>query len=74
MKTMKAKRTCNACFWDDDLDEPSVALCPLHAAAPDLLEACKAVYAYEIGENCLTWEEGVIQLIKKAIAKAEGLI
>lgn len=38
--------TCDECtgLWEEDSD-PVVILCPLHAAAPMLLEACKLILA-----------------------------
>lgn len=46
----------------------------LIAAAPDLLEACKEVVAHicEVDDDGTTPNYHLIQMVKKAIAKAEG--
>lgn len=51
-----------------------VQLCPLHEAAPDLLEACKAIRAVDTAEviNYGRQLEAAIGLAKIAIEKAEG--
>ena len=44
----------------------------LIAAAPDLLEACKAAREFISRSNKLDWDNGITPILDKAIAKAES--
>ena len=75
MKRMifKDDEWCQDCAegWDG-IESLGVALCPLHAAAPALLEALVGIV--EIGKRCLTNEkyDGYFEAARAAIAQAKG--
>ena len=62
----------------DGADDPEVypdgANARLMAAAPDLLAACRAFLAADPGEGYSPLEEAAIDLMRAAIAKAEGAV
>lgn len=51
--------------------DPAFTYCRLHEAAPELLEACKAIVA--IWPEGLGVSDAFLQLARAAIAKAEGM-
>ncbi len=54
-------------------DDDGIHFCPLHLAAPELLEACKeALKRGQFSFNGLTDKERVNEVLEKLIASAEG--
>ena len=52
-----SKQTCDNCSvtWTRDHNVKDIILCPLHAAAPDLLAAMESFELYPcVGESCRT--------------------
>ena len=74
MKTEKGKQESIelTCFCQVDDDGKIERMCSVHAAAPELLEACIAVFG-DIQLNAVKGgSDQLYQMIEKAIAKAEG--
>lgn len=59
---------CKKCQIVEDL---FIMLCPLHGAAPDLLEAAKATMA-RLGDYDGGPIDAIRSMLEKEIAKAEG--
>lgn len=77
--TPKPPSRCSKCEWIHEADTvrgtsfQGVGLCPLHAAAPEMLEALKRLHAvtkhFGLGNDAWTAD---IKCVEDAIAKAEG--
>ena len=68
----KPNEICKNCHALGPGDVYGVKLCPVHAAAPDLLEACRYLREWMHGDqNQAAGAEGMRKL-GAAIAKAEG--
>lgn len=67
-------RTVADVLWDEhmDNDDEPEGNASLIAAAPDLLTACRAFLSADPGEGYSPLEEAAIDLMRAAIAKAEG--
>ena len=57
---------CGCLVRQDSRSYPPVAFCPVHAAAPELLQACKAIVGRTFPEDPVGAQ------LRAAIAKAEG--
>ncbi len=59
---------CTGCGMQED---HAVILCPLHAAAPDLLKACKAARISLIDDETYAQFKPLLKTLEDAIAKAQ---
>ncbi len=76
MEHTKTRTTCDDCnpLWDRKLNVKSIQLCPLHAAAPELLKALEVAaerfraIAEGVGGDCMEsdWADELDTVIKKA--------
>ena len=67
--TMDPDRHCAACTG---LYLGYISICPLHKAAPQLLEALKAILPEGWGDDDTMDHHHGVKLAREAIAKAEG--
>ena len=64
-------QVCAYCRLDHETYQ--LLLCPLHAAAPELLQAATAAVRYLLHHDIEgDWRETTLQDLKAAIAKAKG--